>query len=235
MQAIDSLRKDIYRQADKKKAEFMQGFFRVEDRPKEDSFKGLSVPQCRSIAKKYKNLTFEEIQEILHSNIHEERLIALFILVARFEKGDEKAKKKVYEFYLKNIDNINHWDLVDASAYKIVGEFLRNKDKRILEELAGSKIWWERRIAIIATFQFLLKDKNYEETLKISKLLLHDKHDLIHKAVGWMLREGGKRISEERLKEFLNENYKEMPRTMLRYSIEKFPEELRKKYLKSVV
>lgn len=229
---IDKLKKDIKSQADKKRGEFMEGFFRVKDRAKRDDFVGLTVPQCRMIARKYKDLNIKEIQQILESDIHEERLIALFILVNKFEKGDEKARGEIYNFYLKNKDYVNHWDLVDSSAHKILGEYLRDKDKGILVKMAKSKIWWERRIAIIATFQFLIKDKRFDETKKIAKILIQDNHDLVQKAVGWMLREGGKKVSQIELEEFLKLNYKSMPRTMLRYSIEKFSEDKRKQYLK---
>ena len=232
---IDKLRKDIYELADQKRGEFMQGFFKVKDMAKGDMFLGLTVPKCRMIAKKYKDLSAQDIQQILESDIHEERLIALFILVSKSEKADEILRAEIYNFYLANIDYINHWDLVDSSAHKIVGEFLRDKNKKILVNLANSKTWWERRISIIATFQFLIKDRNFDETKKIAGILINDDHDLIQKAVGWMLREGGKRVSQTELEEFLKSKYKSMPRTMLRYSIEKFSEEKRKKYLRGEV
>lgn len=232
---IDKLRKDIEDLANKEKAIFLQRFFSTEDRARGDVFKGLTVPQSRIIAKKYLNLPFSDIEKILKSDVHEERLIALIILVDRFNKGDEEIKKQVYDFYLKHTKFVNHWDLVDSSAHQIVGEYLRGKDKGVLYKLAKSKIWWERRIAIIATFEFLIGDKDFKETIKIAEMLINDTHDLIHKAVGWMLREGGKRVSEEELRKFLAVHYKSMPRTMLRYAIEKFPEDIRKKYLKGEI
>lgn len=232
---IDKLRKDILDLADQKRGESMQGFFRVKDRAKGDMFLGLTVPKCRMLAKKYKDLSTQAIQKILESDIHEERLIALFILVGKFEKADETLRAEIYNFYLGNKDYVNHWDLVDSSAHKILGEFLRDKNKKILVDLANSKIWWERRMAIISTFQFLIKDRNFKETKKIARILINDNHDLIQKAVGWMLREGGKRVSQVELEEFLKGTYKSMPRTMLRYSIEKFTEDKRKKYLRGEV
>ena len=165
--------------------------------------------------------------------MHEERLVALFILIHKFQAGDDKQKEKIFKLYLKNTKYINNWDLIDLSANKIAGEYLINKPKKILYKLAKSKSLWERRIAIMSTFQFI-KNNQFEETLKISNLLLKDEHDLIHKAVGWMLREVGKRslaIEES----FLRKLYKRMPRTMLRYAIERFPEKKRQAYLKGKI
>lgn len=232
---IEELRKDIEEVADPKKGEFLQRFFSVQDRARGDIFKGLTVPQSRVIAKKYKQLSLKEIQELLEGGIHEERLIGLLILFDQYKKADEKKKEGIVNFYLKNTEFVNHWDLVDSSAHQILGNYLIGKPKDILYKLAESKIWWERRIAIISTFEFLLLKKETADLYKISTILLHDKHDLIQKAVGWMLREAGKRVSEKELMEFLNKNYKEMPRTTLRYSIERFPEEIGQKYLKGLI
>lgn len=232
---VEKLRKEIEKLVDKAKGEFLQRFFSVEDRARGDIFKGLTVPQSRIIAKKFKDLSLEEIDQLLKSDVHEERLIALVILVNRFNKGDEKEKKEIFNFYLKHTTHINHWDLVDMSAHQILGEYLKDKDREILYRLAKSKIWWERRIAMIATFEFLIDKKDNSETFKIAEILISDKHDLMQKAVGWMLRESGKRVSEEELRKFLLIHYKNMPRTMLRYAIEKFPEELRKKYLRGEI
>lgn len=232
---IDKLRKDVNRLANPQKAKVLQGFFKTGkgEYGEGDVFLGLTVPQSRTIAIKYKDLAFSNIKILLKSKVHEERLIALLILVYRFnqkDKKDDKERKKVFDFYLANTKYINNWDLVDLSADKIVGQYLLDKSKGILFGLARSKNLWERRISIVATYQFI-KDGRYQETLTISKMLLNDPHDLIHKAVGWMLREVGKNCSQEILEEFLKKHYKEMPRTMLRYAIERFPEKLRKKYL----
>ncbi|HEY4754714.1 MAG TPA: DNA alkylation repair protein, partial [Ignavibacteriaceae bacterium] len=164
---------------------------------------------------------------------HEERLIGLFILVEQYRKADAEKMQAIYEFYLKNAKRVNNWDLVDLSAEKIMGAYLMDKDKRILFKLAKSKNLWERRIAIMSTFHFI-KNGFYDTTFAISDMLLKDEHDLIHKAVGWMLREiGNRNLAEE--EKFLKKNYKTMPRTMLRYAIEKFPEKKRQVYLKERV
>ena len=160
-------------------------------------------------------------------------LISLLILIIKYRKADALGKREIFNFYLKNRKNINNWDLVDLSAAYIVGNYLLEKDKSILYKLARSNNVWERRIAIMSTFEFI-KNGEFEDTLKISELLINDKHDLIHKAVGWMLRETGKRhmLTEEK---FLKKHYKKMPRTMLRYAIERFPECKRQSYLKGSI
>jgi 3-methyladenine DNA glycosylase AlkD len=233
MSQLNFLRLELKSKANSDKAKILQRFFKTGkgEYGEGDIFLGITVPQQRTIAKSYLSLTFNEIQELLDSKIHEERLIALIILTTKFKKSKKNnlEKIKLYEFYLRNTKNINNWDLVDISAPKIVGEFLLNQDKYILRSLAKSENLWERRIAIISTLP-LIKKRSFGETLAISEILLTDKHDLIHKAVGWMLREVGKK-NKEVLELFLKTRYKEMPRTMLRYSIEKFPEDLRKKYL----
>ena len=170
---------------------------------------------------------------MLRSSIHEERLLSLFILIGRFVRGDESEREKAYNLYLNNTRFINNWDLVDASAGHIVGAFLADKEKAPLYRLAASKSLWERRVAIISTFYFIRQNK-FSEILKISEELLSDKEDLIHKAVGWMLREVGKRDLQTEEK-FLKRHYKKMPRTMLRYAIERFPESKRQDYLKGRV
>ena len=177
-------------------------------------------------------MRLKDVESILKSKIHEERLIALLILVNNYNKSPEK-RKEIFNFYLKNTKYINNWDLVDLSAYQIVGSHLLDKDKSILYKLAKSNNIWEKRIAIISTYN-LIRDSRFEETFRISELLLNDKHDLIHKAVGWMLREVGKKdIAVE--ESFLKEHYKKMPRTMLRYAIEKFSESKRLRYLKGKI
>ena len=178
-------------------------------------------------------MTLEEIETLLHSAIHEERLLALLILNLIYNNGGDYLKSRIHDFYLKNTKYINNWDLVDLSAQHIVGEFLMDKSRKPLYGLAKSGSLWERRIAVLATFHFI-KQNEFSETLKISKMLLKDKEDLIHKAVGWMLREIGKRHMKTE-EGFLKEHYKKMPRTMLRYAIEKFPETKRQRYLKGKV
>ncbi len=229
---INKLVKELKKSQDKKQAEILQRFFKTENGQygEGDVFLGIKVPIQRRICSKYK-LELNEIQELLNSRIHEHRLCGLFALVSRYKRADEKFKRKIFKFYLKNAKKINNWDLVDLSAPSIVGDYLLNKDKKILYKLAKSKNLWEKRIAIVSTSQFIRKGKYLNEVLKISKILLKDEHDLIHKAVGWMLRELGKR-DVKKLELFIQKNYKSMPRTTLRYAIERFPENKRKNYLK---
>ncbi|MBN1915744.1 DNA alkylation repair protein [Candidatus Dojkabacteria bacterium] len=195
-----------------------------------DKFLGATVPKQRKIAKNhYKEISLANIKELLGSDFHEHRLTALFMLVYKFEKSDEIERQKIFNFYLKNKERVNNWDLVDSSV-QIIGKYLSERnDRAILYSLAVSKNLWDKRIAIISTYDFI-KNNQFEDTIKISRILLHDKHDLIHKAVGWMLRELGKRDLKTE-KNFLKKYYKEMPRAMLRYAVEKFPERERKKYL----
>ncbi|EKD43188.1 MAG: putative DNA alkylation repair enzyme [uncultured bacterium] len=185
-----------------------------------DVFLGIYVPNQRKISKKYLELSFTDLSTLLKSKIHEHRLGALFILNDQFNKADTKTQKKIFEFYLKNAKSINNWDLVDLSAPRIVGMWLNNKPKDILYKLAHSNNLWQKRIAIISTLAFI-REKHFEDTLKIAEILLDDTHDLIHKAAGWMLREVGKKDVVV-LKKFLDKHCKKMPRTMLRYAIEKF-------------
>lgn len=194
-----------------------------------DQFIGVSVPAVRKIAKKYKNISLEEIQLLLNSPINEERLLALLILVNQYQKAEHDIKIELYEFYLRNLQQVNNWNLVDSSAHLIIGAHLVNADKQILLHLAESELLWKRRIAIVATWYFI-RNNDLDWTFKIAKQLLTDKHDLIHKAVGWMLREAGKK-NQNQLTSFLDAHACKMPRTMLRYAIEKFPELQRKEYL----
>jgi len=195
-----------------------------------DIFIGLQVPQARIIVKKYAGIPLEDVLALLTSKIHEERLIALLVMVKKAERAGVPEKEILFKKYLENTRYINNWDLVDLSADRIIGSYLFDKPKDILYELAVSENLWERRIAILATFDFIKKGF-YEDTLKIVKTVLGDRQDLIHKAAGWMLREIGKRCSQEVLEQFLMANYRQMPRTMLRYSIERLPEPLRLQYL----
>ena len=194
-----------------------------------DQFIGVNVPTIRIIAKKFATLSLEEIRNLLESPINEERLLALFILVDQYKKADTETQEKLYQFYLNNLQYVNNWNLVDASAHVIVGAHLFSRDREQILTLAQSNNMWHRRIAMVSTF-FFIRNNDLEWTFKIATLLLNDTHDLIHKAVGWMLREAGKRDSNA-LAAFLDQHVSHMPRTMLRYAIEKFPEEKRKSYL----
>ncbi|MBI4210981.1 MAG: DNA alkylation repair protein [Candidatus Diapherotrites archaeon] len=228
------LKEELQAAANPTKAKVLQGFFRTGkgEYGEGDIFLGLTVPQTRAIAKRFTHLGLPEIKKSLESGFHEERLCALLVLVHKFGKADEAEKEKIFDFYLANARRVNNWDMVDLTADKIVGEHLlaNPSKKKILPLLAASENLWERRIAIISTFALIKKGKA-EDTFKISQLLLRDSHDLIHKAVGWMLREVGKRVSEEEEEKFLAPRYKKMPRTMLRYAIERFQEKKRKAYL----
>ena len=229
---LSQLREDVKIAADPKKVQFLGRFFKTakDQYAAGDKFLGLTVPQSRLIAKKYRDLPLTDCLQLLKSPWHEERLIALIIMTYQFKKGDESVRKEVYEAYLANTKHINNWDLVDLSAGYIVGEYLKNNDRSVLKKLAKSDDLWKKRVSIIATFAFIYNDE-YEWTFTIADILLHDKHDLIHKAVGWMLREVGKRVSQEEEEKFLKPRYKTMPRTMLRYAIERFEDGKRKKYL----
>lgn len=232
---ITEIKNKLQLLANKEIAEHAQRFFKTA--PGEyadgDIFLGIRAPQLRQLAKEYKTISLEEVKELLISSFHEERALALLILNLIFSKANEEVKQQIYNLYLSHTKFINNWDLVDCSAEHIVGKFLVNKDKEILYKLAKSTDLWERRISIIATFHFI-KNNDFTETLKIIELLLLDKHDLIHKATGWMLREVGKRhLETEEI--FLKKHYKNMPRTMLRYAIEKFPEPKRQEYLKGEI
>lgn len=195
-----------------------------------DKFLGLTVPLQRTIARQYDALSLIDIQKLLLSPLHELRLTGLFVLNERYSKAGNSEKKEIVKFYLGNTKNINNWDLVDSSASYILGDYLLDKPKKILLRLAKSKSVWERRIAVISSAAFI-KNNDFDTTLSLSKILLNDKHDLIHKAVGWMLREIGNRNMNV-LEKFLDQYCAQMPRTMLRYAIEKLPEGKRKRYLK---
>lgn len=227
---LKQLISDLNSLKDDEKTKILQGFFKTGKGQygEGDIFLGISVPQQREIAKKYYDLEFYDLQKLLDSEIHEMRLTGLIILVKKFEKS--KNRKKEFDFYLKNTSRINNWDLVDVTAPKIVGIYLNDKDRKVLYKLAKSKSLWERRIAIVSCFEFIRRN-DFDDALNVSEILLGDKEDLIQKAVGWMLREVGKRDINV-LEKFLRKNYKLMPRTMLRYAIEKFDEEKRKKYLR---
>jgi 3-methyladenine DNA glycosylase AlkD len=229
---IISARKEIRKHKDPVKGAFLQRFFKTKkgQYAENDKFLGVVVPTTRLVAKKNMDLPLADTLKLLESEWHEERLLAIFILVGQYKKGDSQTKNRIYQEYLKRISKyVNNWDLVDSSAHLIIGPHLENMPLPILDKLAYSKNVWERRVSIISTLHLIRKNE-YRPTLKIAKILLNDKHDLIHKAVGWMLREVGNRAQAVE-SQFLDKYAGKMPRTMLRYAIEKYPEKIRKRYL----
>jgi len=231
-----NISREIKNLANKEKALILQKFFKTGKGQygEGDIFLGLTVPQQRIIAKKYIALDFKSLERLLKSKIHEFRLIALLILVQKYQASDDlKEKGKIINFYLKNKAFINNWDLVDLSAPKILGDYLffQKEGVKVLDKLAVSKNLWDKRIAMVSTYAFIIKGKS-KEVLRIAKKLLADKHDLIHKASGWMLREVGKRVNRKILLDFLDENKDRMARTALRYAIEHLSEKERQSYLK---
>ena len=214
------------------KAKVLRSFFKTgpEEYGEGDVFIGVTVPQVRKLAARYRDAGFPELKSLLQSKVHEQRLLAVIILVMQFRKADVKNKKQIFDFYIKHRKHVNNWDLVDQSAYHIVGAHLKDRDRSLLVRFANSENLWERRMAVVSTFHYIGEGES-ENTFKIAKLLLNDKHDLIHKAVGWMLREVGKHCSERTLDLFLKKHASRMPRTTLRYAIERFPETKRKRYL----
>ena len=230
---LSKLQKDLRSFTNPEKAKILGRFFKTGkgEYGEGDKFLGIILPLQRSIVRKYwKEITFEEMKELVKSPLHEERLVSLLIAVDKFEKGNKKERKEIYDFYLSHTKFINNWDLVDLTAPRIIGVYLHDKEKEILTMLAKSKSLWEKRISILSTFYFI-RQGDPSETFRIARLLINDKHDLIHKAVGWMLREIGKRCGEKAEEKFLQKYYKTMPRTMLRYAIEKFDNKKRKYYL----
>ena len=232
---IADIKYEMRKLANKKIAEHSQRFFKTGKGQygEGDIYLGIRVPVLRKIAKKFRRISLAEVSKLLESKFHEERLLSILMLVNLFKSGDEDDQELIYELYLDKTKFINNWDIVDISAGNIVGAFLFEKDKAPLYRLVFSENLWERRIAIVATFYFIRNDE-FDDTLKIAEILFTDKEDLIHKAVGWMLREVGKRVIEIE-EEFLEEHYLKMPRTMLRYAIERFPETRRKMYLRGQV
>jgi 3-methyladenine DNA glycosylase AlkD len=221
--------------ATKEKAELLQRFFKTgpEQYGEGDRFIGVMVPQVRQVVKEFSDAPLSEALSLLRSSVHEERLLALLLLVHQFERGEDGDRKRIYTQYLKSTKYINNWDLVDLSAPKIVGSYLEGRSRQPLYRLVRSRSIWERRIAILATFPYIRKGE-FEDALALAAALLDDDHDLMHKAVGWMLREVGKKDIRT-LEGFLKKNYQRMPRTALRYAIERFPEAKRKKYLNRTV
>ena len=228
---LKNIKEELQKIHDPEKAKNLSKFFKTGKGQygEGDIFLGIKVPDQRKIARKYSGIPLDDIGLLLKSNIHEFRLTSVLILVQNYRKEDFDGKKEIFEFYLSHMKNINNWDLVDSSAPYILGDFLLDKDKSILYRLARSDNLWERRIAILSTFAFI-KDNKFEDSLNIAEILVFDKHDLIHKAVGWMLREIGKR-DDRTEEEFLEKYYRKMPRTMLRYAIEKFDNDKKKLFL----
>ncbi|NKB32218.1 MAG: DNA alkylation repair protein [Pseudomonadales bacterium] len=235
MTTAKNLSLELQKLGNTKIAEHSQRFFKTGEGEygAGDKFLGIRVPVLRAFAKKHSQTSLNEVLKLLKSKWHEERLTALLMLVGLYQKGNNQEKQRVYEAYLSSTQYINNWDLVDCSAHLIVGPHLFGKSQAKLNSLAKSKELWERRIAMMATFYYIKQD-SFEQTLKLAKLYLKDQEDLIHKSTGWMLRELGKRNKKLEV-EFLNQHYKNMPRTMLRYAIEKFPERERQRYLKGTV
>jgi 3-methyladenine DNA glycosylase AlkD len=229
----NELKKELDKLANPKQAALLRRFFKTGkgEYGEGDVFLGLKVPVQRSFAKKYKDLSLADIQQLLNSKIHEHRLIALLIMIQKYHEAEENGRKEIFEMYLKNTSHINNWDLIDLSAPNIIGNYLLDNPRNILYKLAKSNSLWEKRISILATFAFI-QNKESKDTLRIAEPLLNDKHDLIHKGVGWMLREVGKRVSQKEEEKFLRKHYKQMPRTMLRYAIERFDKKKKEFYMK---
>jgi 3-methyladenine DNA glycosylase AlkD len=239
MNTIEELKKELLKYSSKEKAKLLSGFFKTEkgEYAEGDIFIGITVPDQRKTAKIFYNkFTLKDIEKLLHSETHEHRMTSLFMLILKYnENKDESLKKEIVDIYIRNKKYINNWDLVDLSAEKIIGDFLYNykKPRDILYDFAETEHLWTQRIAVLSTFYFIRKN-DFKDTFELAKILLNHKHDLIHKAVGWMLREIGKRDFNKEY-DFLKKYYKKMPRTMLRYAIEKFDQDLREKFLKGFV
>lgn len=231
MHKAETIKKELKKLADKEKAVKLSGFFKTGKGQygEGDIFIGITVPDQRKTAKLFYDTGLTEIEKLIEDPIHEVRLTALLILIQKYSKADETGKKNIADFYLSKTSKINNWDLVDLSAHQIIGNYYYSKDREILYKLAKSSSLWEQRIAVVSTYYFI-KRNDFKEILAFSEMLLDHKHDLIHKATGWMLRETGK-MDLSVLRKFLDKHHKIMPRTMLRYSIEKLDESERTKYM----
>ena len=228
---LKQIRQKLRGLADEQVAAHSQRFFKTGpgEYGEGDQFMGIRVPELRRLSKEYRDLPLAEVEQLVQSLIHEERLLGLLLLVTQYQRADAAGRKLVFDSYVQNMANVNNWDLVDCSAHLIVGPQLRDRSKRPLYRWAKSNNLWQRRISIMATYSYI-KEGDFEDTLTIAELLLNDEEDLIHKAVGWMLREIGNR--DRSVEEtFLKDHYSSVPRTMLRYAIERFPEKKRKRYL----
>ena len=225
------VKKEMHHLADPSIASHSMRFFKTGpgEYGEGDVFRGIRVPKIRQMSRKYRDISLEDTLSLLKSTYHEDRQLSLFILVLKYQKGDQLLRNTIFRQYLSHTKYINSWDLVDGSAPHIIGAHLISKDRAMLDTLAGSKSLWERRIAILATMAFIRRN-SFDDTIRLAERLLRDPEDLIHKAVGWMLREIGKR-SLKTEDAFLSRFYQTMPRTMLRYAIEKLPEPLRQAYL----
>lgn len=227
---LTDIRRALAAAARPERVAFLQRYFKTGpgEYGEGDRLIGAYVGDCRAVARKHRNSPLEDVERLLASSVHEERLVALLILVQQFERGDASLRRRIYDLYLSQTQRVNNWDLVDASAPQIVGAFHAGQNKEPLMVLARSQLLWERRIAIMATYHDI-KAGSFDATLAVAEVLLHDPHDLIHKAVGWMLREVGKRDADV-LRRFLDRFAESMPRTMLRYAVEKMPRLERERY-----
>jgi 3-methyladenine DNA glycosylase AlkD len=237
MKTIEKVKNELHGFGDSKRGANLYKFFQAfpGGYGEGDTFIGVTVPHQRLVAKvHYKDIGLSEIELLLNENVHEYRLTALFMLVLKYQKSrSSEEKHSIFETYVNCIERVNNWDLVDSSAHLILGPYLENRDKKLLYDFAHSSNLWKQRVAVISTFHYIRKGQ-YDDNLKMAEILINHKHDLIHKAVGWMLREIGKKDFQVEIN-FLKKHYKKMPRTMLRYSIEKFPEKLRQTFLRGEI
>lgn len=232
---INEIRRSLNRLANKKDAAMQRGYFKMGkgEYAEGDIFIGVRTPKIRTLVKQYQHAPVSVPRQLLKSKIHDERVLALLMLVDLFGRSEELVQKSIFDFYLKNTCHINNWDLVDISAHKIVGVWLFKRNRTPIRKLVKSDSLWDRRISMVSTWHFI-RNNDFKDTLKFAKSFLNDEEDLMHKATGWMLREVGKR-DHKVLEGFLKKHYLGMPRTMLRYAIEKFPETKRKKYLQGKI
>lgn len=231
MSQLSEIKRALRKKATKERAEASKWFFKTGkgEYGEGDRFIGVRVPDQRAVEKQFRDMPLAQVVQLLQSSIHEHRLTAVILLTEQFKRADEAGQKAIYDAYLKNTKWVNNWDIVDSSAHKIVGAYLLDRSRKPIYTLAKSKDLWEKRIAMITTAWFI-KEGDFTDTLALAKQFLNEEHDLMHKAVGWMLREMGK-VDEKPLRDFLDQHAHEMPRTMLRYAIERLPESMRKTYL----